>query len=217
MSSTILTRREAKFFTKEETFPTCDMADIKRIELTSFDKHSFLGEELRLALIDGLADYSNVEKYSPSTLDYETDDVVLHTDGFYYKALSDGQLKEPPCSDDWVLADKFDSDCFNTLWCDYGLGEYLSVKLLLRSMPNVVMKLTGNGLVQDRGNDYSHVDESDRGWWLNHQKYKLADSLALIKKYITVVNPDCFEDIVETVSGCSKESKSTRSGTWNIY
>lgn len=196
-STTLLSHREAKYYTKEQTFPTCDMADIRKVERLSFNAHDFLGDALREALLADMVDYSAVVKYDSTKVDYVIDDLVLHTDGFIYKALINAPTKEPGCSTDWALADKFTTDCYNKLWCEYSLAEYLSRKLLLRSMPSVMMKLTGHGLVQDRGQDYSQATQSDRDWWLNDQKHKIQECLMDIEKYITKTNKVCFEALLE--------------------
>lgn len=165
MNNPILTPQEIKkFLNLDNDFPSCDVRDIRQV--VDKEVRDCIGNSFWQVLEDDLADYSDAENYIPG--DEYTEGTVVAYNGTYWIAKRDtsAEIGSKP-TDDWGLAPKFSTECYETFWCWY-LGEYLSWGVLKRRMPLIIFKFKATGVVKLAGVDFEAISSKDMtiimGW-----------------------------------------------------
>jgi len=155
--TTILKPYEVIHYTGiSKEFPPCTLRTIHGVEYYEFS--NCLGSAFYQTLKDGLADYSDAEPYS-NTEAYTIDDVVTY-ENIYYKAVQDSTGNIPSNVDYWVLAPRFQTECYEKVWCMY-LAEYLSWMVIHNRLPFINTQVKGTGLVKLFGNSFKAADDRD--------------------------------------------------------
>lgn len=213
----IITKEEVKKWLRiSSEFPDCELSDLYECE--DEELIECFGEDLKEELLDHLIDYSNAEQYDPSKT-YEKGDVVIYC-GMLKIALSDAPSKEPDCNDQWGTPTKFDKECYNELWCNYGLGKYIAIKIGIDLFPDMILKITGKGLVKSKGMDFEHATDEDRKFKVASYYRQAAKAMKRVKRYLLKCDDDtCFTWLQNNSCSCSNDpcKCGTPTGaTWNI-
>ena len=167
-----------------------------------------------------LADITDVS----GAVDFEKDgsyaiDAIIIYKGVYYISSEADNTGEPTVNSGWDEVEKFTTACYNELWCLYGLGDYLSRKLLISSMAESAINITGNGIVVKRGEGFMPAQREDRGELLTAHKIKANKSLERMIDYIILnKETDCFEGLITTID-CESTgySGTVNTGKWVMY
>lgn len=157
MNQTLITPSEVvKYSGLGVSFPICDFKMIAMNE--KFEMRQCLGKQFYRDMLADLADYSDVEEWSPLT-SYIVGNLVVF-DGTVYEAIDTSEGIEPLNADFWTLADKFESDCYNEFFCEY-LGFYLAYIMLRIRLPFIWTKIEGRGIIQFNDQSFSTVSSKD--------------------------------------------------------
>jgi len=161
---------------------TCAIQDIAEAENTIFTQ--CLGLDLYEDLKDDVVDYSSADVWAAVT--YNLDDIVIY-DGLYYKATAT-TTEEPTYNEvDWVLADKFNTELYNTLWC-YGLGKLLALNVAYSIIPLLSLHISDNGLVKKVGVDFEHASQREGQTYLEYLRERISDLKDLMDTWIRANN-----------------------------
>ena len=156
----LLSKAEFKSYASvDDAFPNCDLKAIRRIEQYEF-RHR-LGWDFYTALLDDLNEPTYTTYASGTT--YNQDDVVSYK-GVLYTATAVTTTALPTVATDWTETDKFTTECYNDLWCDGSLAEFLSLAVLKDMIPKVMVQVSGSGLTQGYGQTFKPA---------GHQNYEI--------------------------------------------
>lgn len=175
----------------KESFPTkyiCDQIYI--VEYNLFQE--CLGLDLYNALLDDIKPIAGIPEYDIQTT-YSEDDEVIY-EGCVFVSLSDNNTADPANINYWKVADKFNTECFQTLW-DLHLKQLLAFSIILPAVSYATYQAGGSGLMEiinenEKTASYKVFDSFER---------KLNSDVAIRKKSIInyIVdnsNKNCFED-----------------------
>lgn len=153
-------------------FPTAKLCqEIPAEELAIFvEKIGFdFYERLRADLVD----YSAAPVWDADTTYAAGDFATL--DGIVYESLADGNTEpigDPLNANAWKEAPKFATDCFNSLWVDGFMRDYLAYSVVSAVLPHVTFPTGNIGTVQK-------MDDRTGIQTVNHPNYaKVIDSLS---------------------------------------
>lgn len=135
--------------------PTCDLQDIKQVEKVA--ARNCLGKSFYAALLADLKDYSEIPAWTGASV---TADTVRLYKGIYYKAKTT-TTAEPTVKTDWEEAPKFETDCYNDLWCEGGLGRYLALLVVQNSIPIMATAVTAQGVSKRDGEGHRAAEEAE--------------------------------------------------------
>jgi len=117
------------------TFPDCNLEPDSKLIRSIFNCKEYLTLELYERMLLDLIPYEDVEQYSHSE-NYVVGSLVLYNGIFFESTVLDPS--EPNCNSDWKEAPKFYKNCFNELWCDEGLAEYVSLCVYKERLPETI-------------------------------------------------------------------------------
>ncbi len=145
-----------KYANLEVTHPVCDFHQIRTFELS--EARRCFGEVLYTAMLEDLAEYPEATEYS-STINYNAGAVVIY-DFTLFRALepSTGVLPVDPTK--WELAPRFQTDCYNVLFCTV-MAEYLAWIIVRHRLPFINTKISGTGLVKLKSSSFESANEHD--------------------------------------------------------
>lgn len=207
MAKALLSRQEAKNKLKLNHLPECSLSEVSSLEKDLFKR--YIGSDLYEKLLADLNDYSDKIEFNPATT-YTLGDVVIYG-GVY--VVSDKVANDDEPMVDWSLADKFQKECYNDLWCDGGLCEYLSRKLVIDSLPGTIATFTGDGLTVPRNRDSVPADKDERSVYIAGHEEKARRLLRTVLDFITD-NESCFSDIE---IDCNITSEPIKGVSWVMY
>lgn len=157
MSKGLLTKADiVKYTPVALPFNPCTLREAYLIEYT--EAHKCIGEDLWLAMLEALADYSTAQQYSSGTT-YQVDDVVAYKGVYKVAIVETNQL--PDFADHWGNAPKFtgdDANDFDELYCFF-LGPYLAHVILSERLPYIITQLSDQGLTYG-GRKYNAQDKA---------------------------------------------------------
>lgn len=194
----MLTPREVISWSRiDASFPTCDINDID--EAVRYEFETCLGPAFYKELVDHLNDYSDGEDWHGG--DYSAGDVVIYK-GVYWIANVDTNT-EPTCSNDWQLAEKFDKECLNNLWCEGSLARYLALVVVKDTIPHAATKVTAGGIVKLFGEGFQQAGQSDVKLLQAAYNTKIQKSFELLDLWIKRNNSEgCFDKYKGLDNGC---------------
>lgn len=153
-TKTLILPEEVKELAKiDRHIQPCDLNDIQQVEATMAD--TCLGEEFYNALLSNLNDYSDKPQWTNT--ETKEGEVKLYK-GFYYIALKD-TTAEPSLKSDWAKAPKFETDCYNDLWCKR-LGRYIALLVAQSSLPIISTSMSASGTVKKKGEGFEAAEET---------------------------------------------------------
>ena len=202
MFNTLLTPGEIIHYTGiSKDFPRCSLRTISMVEYHEF--RTCLGiafyEELKEAKID----YSDAVQYANGTA-YNVDDVVSY-EGILYKNIKASTGKIPKDDEYWILAPKFNKECFEELWCNY-LAEYLSWRVIFDRIPFISTQIKAEGLVKIFGNTFQAAGSKDFETISKAILRSAERTWGNMNHFIKHHNDDgCFDLYKEIAVGCCSE------------
>ena len=148
--TTLLTRQEVIDYAEyRDTFPPTAIKLISEVEEWEFNNK--LGYDFYQQMIADLTDLSIATKYTTGT--YNLGQIVIYNQK-YYTPTKNAVTSQPPTIADWKEAQKFASECFNSLWCNY-LARYLSLAVIQRHKPTALLSMASGYLVQPLNGDFT--------------------------------------------------------------
>ena len=151
--ATLIEPKEVVFLSGiNQDFPPCSIVEIKQIELS--EKRNCL-KDLYDALLADKQDYSGTASWSAGS--YTAEQVVEYK-GVYYQATVN--TSNAPSHPDWEYADKFNEAEYNELWTGF-LGPYLALLALRQVIPMSATKVSSQGIVKQKGDDFDAADERE--------------------------------------------------------
>lgn len=108
-----------------------------------------IGADFFALLLADVYDYTGTPEWVPGT--YSFNQFVIRF-GLVYRSLANGNTSDPNGSQTWVLAKKFDTNCYNDLW-DNGLANFLSNIIFAASCNSIAYKVAPGGIVQINAQD----------------------------------------------------------------
>jgi hypothetical protein len=145
----LITRQEVIDYAEyRDAFPTTAVKLIAEVERWEFEKR--LGWDFYEAMLADLTDTSTAVKYVPGT--YDTGDIVIYNQK-YYTCLRGNVTSQPPTLLDWKETEKFKSDCYNSIWCNY-IARYLALCVIQNHKPTALLSMAQGHLVQPLGSDF---------------------------------------------------------------
>lgn len=187
MNKTLISPAEAiRFSPVGADFPASQVfGQIRAEELDLFVE--YIGEDFYYRLVADLVEYSGTPEWNGGP--YAKGENVMEAGVVYTSLVADNEepIGDPLNASAWKEADKFATPCFNSLWVDGFLREFLAYSVILASLPfatyptgalGPVEKYEDATGVRTAGNpNYSKiVDQLERG---KHQR------LRLVLKYMT--------------------------------
>lgn len=115
------------------------MRTILQVELHEF--RTCLGDDFYDVLKEDEVDYSAAVAYTSK--EYAEGELAIY-EGWIYKAL-EATSTLPSDTSKWVLAPKFTTSCYESLWCLF-LGEYLSLNVVMNRLPFLRAQISGKGI-----------------------------------------------------------------------
>ena len=147
---TLLNRQEViEYAEYSDTFPATAIKLIADVERDEFNR--ILGWDLYELMLSNVTNVSTATKYTIGT--YNLNNIVIY-DNKYYTCLRNGVTTQPPTLNDWKLTPKFQSECYNVLWCDY-LARYLSLCVIQKHSPTALLTMAAGVLTQKISSDYN--------------------------------------------------------------
>lgn len=176
----------------------CDFRLINRIILYEF--RTVLGIKLLEAMSADLIDTTEAKTYTSGVL-YELGDLVKHK-GKFYNALKQTS-SQPPLNTAWQPSQKFKSPCYNSLFCDFGLGEYLSHKILIDRLPHLLIKVGASGAIKKRGQDFEAASHKDNELLIRSHVKAAGMALDNLDWYIkTKKESKCYSGYLPLIADC---------------
>lgn len=136
--------------------------------ICAFEELLFLdciGVDFYNELKNDVIDYSGAQLFSDE-VNYSTGDVVIYKDVLYVSKVdnNDSNIND---KEKWDFAPKFNSDCFNTVWCRY-LVYILSAYSAIKTLQQKVVMVTDKGIVRENGSQFdkatlTEIDHQIRG------------------------------------------------------
>jgi hypothetical protein len=181
--------------------------------LDKWEKLAFdncLGFDLYDLLISDLETYTTVDFVDTLTLVngnyYEFEGCVF----LYQNVEAITGVDSPGCSDNWTVANKFSSDCYNSLW-ENGLRDYLASYLHLRVLPFSKKILYDN--VNERQN--SRFDFQLYNQDIKDLTVEISDCIKLLESWIVDDHNDeetncdwTMTDLIDNCLGCEDSNES---------
>lgn len=134
----------------------CNFRQINQIESYLFGTK--FNSDLYKDLLADLIDYTDVETWKVT--DVITTGTKKLYNGQYYVALADSTGIAPSNKEQWEPGRKFESDCFNDLWCDV-LANYLAMCILENRLPKIWIKVKNDGIIKTKGELFESVSSKD--------------------------------------------------------
>lgn len=154
MFKTLLRPHEVVYYSGiSKEFPTCDLRMLASVEEHEFNE--CLGAAFYDVLKEDLIDYSGTSQYNNSTV-YSIGSVVIYS-GIIYISTAETLGNVPTNPAFWELAPKFETECYNELWCRY-LAEYLSLRVIFDRIPYIHNQIKASGVVRLKGDSFDTVD-----------------------------------------------------------
>ena len=201
--STLITPYEViKYAPVAESFPTkyvCDQIFVTEAELFM----ECIGNDLYESMLADVKTASGIDDYNIQTTYSEGNEVVY--EGCVFVSLVDDNNLDPENINGWKVRDKFNSECFQTLW-DHYLKQLLAFAVILKGVRYATFQAGGHGIMEmvddqagARTAHYKAFDGFER---------KLDSDIALRKKLITKyltnqANKNCFGDYDIYKDSCS--------------
>ena len=133
-------------------FPPCDVQDISQVEIHIFRR--LLGWDFYKDMLSELVDYSGAEDWEAG--DYTTGDVVKYKDLFFVAVVD---TSSNPDTEDWRIADKFNTECYNDLYSNH-LARYIALRVLHNTIPLSSTPITAQGVVKRFGDNFQSAEAS---------------------------------------------------------
>jgi hypothetical protein len=197
-AQTLLNRQDVIDYAEyRDSFPPTAIKLIAEVERWEFSNR--LGWDFYEQMLSDLTDLSGAVKYVSGT--YAIGDIVIYNQR-YYTAKANGVTSQPPTVQDWKETEKFESDCFNILWCEY-LARYLSLCVIQNHKPTALLSMAAGHLVQPLSNDFqaptkAAIDADLRG--IELLRVKAFDNLdAYIKRVMAgedIVLQACYDKYI---------------------
>lgn len=108
-----------------------------------------IGRDFFALLLAGVVDYSAVPDWSPGT--YFLGNLVRRL-GLIYQVSDAATSTDPNGGTGWVLAPKFTTGCYNSIW-EEGLAAFLSNVIMAASCNSIAYKVAPGGIVQINAQD----------------------------------------------------------------
>jgi len=172
-----------------------------------------IGYDFYLALIADLVDYSGTVEWDP-TATYAAGDLVMFG-GIVYESLAAGNTEpigDPLNTDAWKEADKFTTDCYNSLWIDGFLREALAYSAIAAALPHVTYPTGSIGTVEkyEDNTGVKTVSNPNYSKVAGELQRGKAMRLRLLAKYMSDHSADC--DYTGSLYGASCENVSVNPG-----
>ena len=198
-----------RHYSRLDHLPSCDIEDLKEVEYKHFKKCDLLTDALKEALLGDLKDKSAASQYDRDQV-YDVGDIIIYH-GYYLEAteLNPG---DPDCNGKWKPCDKFETQCYNELWCN-GLARYLSLHTIIYSVENVGIQVNGNGFVKPRGSDFQSISREEKIDWVTDKYKKASIAFQMMEDYMST--SECFIDLCPDLygySGCGCKKKNCDCG-----
>lgn len=136
--------------------PVCNFRQIVQIESYIFGTK--FNSDLYKDLLANLVDFSDVQTWKVT--DVINEDDLKQYNGQYYVALESSTGVLPTNKDKWSPAKKFQSDCFNDLWCEV-LANYLAMVIVENRLPKIWIKVKSDGIIKQKGELFDSVNSKD--------------------------------------------------------
>lgn len=203
-ASTILTETEVKQLAgMDRHVPACSINDIRQVELKA--ARDCLGKDFYRAMVADLRDWSEKDEYDGITT-YSAGEVVLYQ-GVYYEALVT-TTAEPSLATDWKEADKFATECYNTLFCTV-LGRYLALLVAQNSVMPISSPVTAQGIVKLEGEGFKAADKTEVARLQHWYASQVATAFENLDDYLTENSTNaCFSSYLgNTNTACTAVSQ----------
>lgn len=191
---TLITAAEVVRYTPVASdFPTAKLCQqIPAEELNAFVDH--IGYDFYLKLQDDLVNYDGVAAWDPGAT--YADGALVMNDGIVYESIIAGNTEpigDPLNLSAWKEADKFTTACFNSLWVDGFLREFLAFTMVASVLPHVTYPTGSIGTVQKYEDQTGVKTVSDPGYGKIVSEIQRGRSvrLKLVAKYMTDHGADC--------------------------
>lgn len=213
----LLTEKEVIFYSgvKLQSLK-CDFRMIRRTVLYEF--RTVLGLGLWKAFTENLNDLSSAENYE-SGVTYQKDKLVNYK-GKVYQASKETS-NQPPLNTDWKEPDKFAKECLNSLFCEYGLAEYLSHKILIDRLPHLAVQVGASGAIKQRGQNFEAASLKETQMLVSSHTTQAAICLDNLDWYIKDnKDSDCFSGYLpfeEYCDCCGVKLSDCQNGTDAIH
>ena len=191
---TLITAAEAvRYAPVKSDFPTSMLCQqIPAEELNAFIDH--IGKDFYDRLKADLVDYNGTDLWSPSAT-YADGDLVVH-EGIVYESLianNEEPIGDPLNLNAWKEADKFTTQCFNLLWVDGFLREFLAFTMIASVLPHVTYQTGSIGTVQKYEDATGVKTVSDPGFGkiVNEIQRGKTIRLSLLAQYMIDHGSEC--------------------------
>lgn len=125
------------------------------------------GKTLYQTLKDDLRDYSDVEKFDAEAT-YNNGDTVIYKNIAYELIVATNEFNNTPnCSNEWALAPKFTTECYNETWTEGGLGKLIAWVVFVKAAGYYPEFLNAAGFsgtdekYKEKTNNYKNLMYSD--------------------------------------------------------
>lgn len=185
--------------TKQEVIQWASLSNISECNIETIDSivrcefNDCLGKEFLKYLIDHLNCYDDPEEFDVSEYDpeqtYNEGDIVIY-DCVYYKVKKEVQGIDPLNSECFCLAEKFDEECLNELWCNGSLARYLSLLVARQSIVPNMVQMTSMGIGRRRGDGFEPVSTKGMEMLMAHYSTLAQNEFTLLHQYM-IDNKEC--------------------------
>ena len=206
-----------KYSRIEKEFPTCNVEDIEEIEWKEFK--DILGLDFYEALETDKIDFSTFDLWSDKTAYVVGDKVqgINENAGKYYIAIADNS-EVVTNTDFWKPYNiKFNTDCFDSLWCKGSLARYLALSVIVQTIVTSATKLTTAGVIEKFGDGYRSSSTSRVKMLEAHYMERRKVALEKLTAYILKDETECYDlSLIKTnpmscgcIKNCGCSSKSS--------
>lgn len=200
MITTLLTKEEALTLIEDNVSSQAfSKRRIFQAETSAFEK--YLGNDFYTVLKADLADYSGSSVWTAGT--YLTGTIKIHN-GIYKIALVDTD-KEPSVTTDWGNAPKFNTECYENLWCMF-LGFYLAICCDYMFIARSRFHRGKEGVVKKKSEDYTPASQEE----IDFLKAAVFEELLMVfnnmNTYMNNNNTGCFDTYknLKTSTSCGE-------------
>ena len=157
-----------------------------------------LGLDFMDILLEDISDHSSTALWTAGT--YAENTLKRYTDNVVYKVNVSSTALEPTINNtDWVPADKFETPCYQALWCDGYLKELLSYAAVKFNMPTIKAKLTSSGFVTLKDETSQKANTKEYEGRVFVQEAFVSELLLMMDRYITAFlkendSSTCFDE-----------------------
>ena len=212
VAPTLITPTEVKELARiDRHVQPCDINDIRQVETTM--ARECLGKEFYADLVNDLNDYSSVAAWT-NGVTYLVGQSVVYK-GVYYTAIAT-TTAEPSLKSDWDLAEKFQSQCYNDLWCET-LGRYLALLVVENSIPPISTPLTASGTVKKKGEGFDAANEASVLRLQNWVSSQVIAAFNNLHDYLTEDTNGCYglyDGNQDTDCECKKQKYTYETAHW---